>query len=266
MRYLVVPQWQGSPSSRAMQLVDGALAIAGDLPADRTTRIEVPLEAGDSEGTGVHRFSSLRVVRQRIATALADDDDDTVVGIGGDCGISYPLVQRAADAATALVWFDAHGDANSPETSESKAFGGMALRSLVDDGIVPAERVVLVGARALDDAEPGWMRSAGVRSLSAEQADDPAALGAALGATGATRVYLHVDLDVLDPAELASVQMSEPFGLSLAALVGGIRAALAGRELAGATIAGFAPHSPEAIEEDLPTILRVLAALRPARG
>ena len=45
-RFLVVPQWQGSPSARAMQLIDGANAIAGDLPRSATTVLDVPMEAG----------------------------------------------------------------------------------------------------------------------------------------------------------------------------------------------------------------------------
>ena len=41
-RFVVAPQWQGSPSARAMRLIDGAEAIAGDLPRSALTRIEVP--------------------------------------------------------------------------------------------------------------------------------------------------------------------------------------------------------------------------------
>ncbi len=44
-RFLVVPQWQGSPAARAMHLIDGAEAIAGDLPRGATVRVDVPVEA-----------------------------------------------------------------------------------------------------------------------------------------------------------------------------------------------------------------------------
>ena len=46
--FVIAPQWQGSGSARAMQLIDGAEAIAGDLPASACTRLEVPVEAGES--------------------------------------------------------------------------------------------------------------------------------------------------------------------------------------------------------------------------
>ena len=62
-RFVIVPQWQGSPSARAMGLVDGAEAIAGDLPSSAVVRVEVPLEAGDALGGRVHRLSALTRVR-----------------------------------------------------------------------------------------------------------------------------------------------------------------------------------------------------------
>ena len=61
--FVVVPLWQGSVSSRAMSHADGAAAISGDLPAAATRVVDVPVEAGESLGTGVHRYSTLRRVR-----------------------------------------------------------------------------------------------------------------------------------------------------------------------------------------------------------
>lgn len=265
MRYLVVPQWQGSPSDRAMTLVDGALAIAGDLPSAATTVLDVPLEAGDSEGSGIHRYSSIRLVRERIARALERDDDVAVV-VGGDCGVSHPAIARAAGGRrfgdTAVVWFDAHPDGNDVATSPSGAFAGMAARALVDDGVIPADRLVLAGARSWDDAERAWVAEAGVRVVAAERV--AADLVEAVAATGAGSVYLHVDLDVLDPAEISAVAFAEPFGLSRDELLGVVRSLLAERPLAGATVAGFAPRSAEAAADDLATVLRILGALRSA--
>ena len=68
--FMVVPAWQGSGSSRAMRLIDGADAIRGDLPASATILVDVPVEAGESLETGVHRLSSLTVIRERQLAAL----------------------------------------------------------------------------------------------------------------------------------------------------------------------------------------------------
>jgi arginase len=66
---------------------------------------------------------------------------------------------------------------------------------------------------------------------------------------------------VLDPAEFGSLGHPEPFGVVTTSLLESIRALVARFELAGAGICEFAPSSPENAADDLPTILRIIAAL-----
>lgn len=263
--FLVVPQWQGSGSSRAMQLVDGAGAIADDLPRASTTLIDVPLEAGDAEGTGILRHSSLTLVRERMEVAMAGLDGP-VVTIGGDCGVDYAGIARAVMSGdTALVWLDAHADANSPATSPSHAFHGMIVRSLVDDGVLAADRIVLAATRSWDEAETEWVTEVGVRTADVDAVRSVSDLVEAVAATGASRVYVHVDLDVLDPGEIGGLGFPEPFGLSTAELVAAIRALKERFDFAGGAITEYAPSSPEAVTDDMGTILRVLGALTSSR-
>jgi arginase len=79
--------------------------------------------------------------------------------------------------------------------------------------------------------------------------------------TGAARTYVHVGLDVLDPAEFTGLSRPEPFGLTPAELVAAIRALRAGTVLAGAGVTEFSPAGPAAADDDLPTVLRVIGAL-----
>ncbi|MBS1906747.1 MAG: arginase family protein [Actinobacteria bacterium] len=267
-RFLVVPQWQGSPAPRAMLLTDGAAAIAGDLPSARTTVLEVPLEAGDAEGTGVHRLSSLRRTGELIEEAVSAHADVTLV-VGGDCGVSVAAVAALPGALhdVAIVWFDAHPDLHTPESSVSGAYAGMALRALLGHDSFPLdgpaglspERTVLVGARAEDDAETEFLSSSGIVRVDA--LDDAQQFAEAVVATGASRVYVHIDVDVLDPSELAGVSSAVPFGLRTAEVVDAVRALRQRIPLAGATIAGFAPRSPGDAVEDMGAILRLIGAL-----
>lgn len=310
MRYLVVPEWQGSPSARAMQLIDGAEAIRGDLPASRTEVVQVPLEAGSAMDTGVHRASSIQMVREAVVTTLerydriaregdeaaaaetaqsADSGPDTgsatsaaenaggaakaepVLVVGGDCGVALGAIDHASRAHgsdLAVVWFDAHGDLNTPESSTSGAFGGMVLRAVMGDGAWPLtaehpvadERIVLAGARSFDDAEAAFIEGSGMTALTVERttADD---LVAAVEASGARCVYVHVDLDVLDPARIAGITGPEPFGVEPATLVPAIVALKERFTLVGASLTGFAPASADAADDDLGTILRIIGAL-----
>ncbi|WEK13879.1 MAG: arginase family protein [Candidatus Microbacterium phytovorans] len=266
-RFLVVPQWQGSPAARAMLLVDGADAIAGDLPRASCTRVEVPVEAGESLDTGIRRFSALRRVRESLTEAL-DASEEVALVVGGDCGVAAPAIAHAAarHPKLAVVWFDAHGDFHTPETSPSGAFAGMVLRAVTDggplgDASVPAERVVLAGAREFDEAEGAAVAAAGVHHVPADALGDPAALLAAVDTLDADALYIHVDLDVLDPAVLSGVARPFPFGLQAEELTGAIRALRERLPLAGASIAGFSPSSPHAAVDDLGTILRVVGSL-----
>lgn len=270
-RFVVVPQWQGSSSARAMRLVDGAQAIRGDLPSASTTVIEVPLEAGDDQGTGVHRYSSIEIVRDRLARALAEgaaDSPGPAITIGGDCGVELAAIGHVAADDVAVVWFDAHPDVHSPESSVSGAFHGMVLRTLLGDGpagLVPAtplaaSRVILAGVRSADPAEEAHLARHPLTTIE-PSAVSPESLIAAVAATGARRVYLHIDVDVLDPAEITGVGFPEPFGVSAADLVATVRALVDHFPLAGAGITEFAPVSAEDAVEDLPTILRLIGAL-----
>lgn len=269
--FVVVPQWQGSGSSRAMRLVDGAEAIRGDLPSAATRVVEIPLEAGDSQGTAVHRLSSVALVRDRLAETLRSVNGPAIT-IGGDCGVELAAIGAIAQQDVAVIWFDAHPDLNTPESSPSGAFTGMVLRTLLGDGpdaLVPPtplspDRVVLVGARSFDPAEDEYIAENAVRSIGAGEADASTVV-AAVEATGATSVYVHIDLDVLDPSDITGLGYPEPFGMRATVLVETVRALVQRFALAGAGITEFAPQTVEAAVDDMPTILRLVGALTSGR-
>lgn len=269
--FVVVPQWQASGSDRAMRLVDGAEAIRGDLPSASTVTVDIPLEAGDELGTGVSRAGSLRLVHERTRDALAAIDG-LAITIGGDCGVSLASIGYAnekRDGDMVVVWLDAHPDLNSPTTSPSGCFNGMVLRALAGDGaegLVPERpiepsRIILAGTRAFDEGEDAFIADNGITMLSAAQLATPDALLAAIAATGATSVYLHIDVDVLDPAEITGVGNPVPFGVTGFQLVDLARSVAGAYEVAGASITEFAPVSPEAAIDDLPTLLRIIGAI-----
>ena len=261
-RFIVVPQWQGSPSPRAMSLIDGAELIAGDLPSSACHRVEVPVEAGETLDTGVLRASTLRRIAAHVREEMEAFPGERLIVVGGDSGVAVPAIAHAAADDVAVVWFSARGALHTPETSPSGAYAGMALRAvlgeapegLAAEGIAP-ERVVLVGARDLDIAEEIYATDSGIRSARQREVAD------AVAATGAARAYIHVDLDVLDPAHIEGVSSPQPFGLDPAELLEEIAAIRERLPLAGASLAGFAPRTADAGIGDMGTILRIIGAL-----
>ena len=135
-----------------------------------------------------------------------------------DCSIciaTLPTVARRVPGVQ-IAWFDAHGDFNTPESTPSGFLGGMCLGAACGrwdagwpDTIDPAD-VWFVGVRDLDPGERVEVEAAGVRT----------------GVPEAGPVYVHLDMDVLDPSVLEA-QFPVPGGLSadelrdaLAGLVG----------------------------------------------
>lgn len=264
-RFLVVPQWQGSPAPRAMLLVDGASAIAGDLPRAATTVLDAPVEAGESLGTGVRRLSALLRTRELVR----DNQGPHTVLIGGDCSITVAGLAAIPGGTEdlAVIWCDAHPDLHSPETSPSGAFSGMALRAVLGEGEpqlvlspgVRPDRVITVGARVIDDAEIHPLSA--LTQLSPSDLDDVDALANAAEATGATRAWVHIDVDVFDPSHVAGVFSPAPFGVSPSQLTAALRRLRERMPIAGATIAGFAPRSPADAVDDLGALLRLIGAV-----
>jgi arginase len=138
---------------------------------------------------------------------LASELPDRPLVLGGCCCSHVGAIEGlAADVdRLAVVWLDAHGDLNTPQTSPSGNAWGMPLRMVIDHGAVRPANVALVGARNLDPPEVEYIQAAGIQT-------GEGAIERALA--GADAVYVALDCDALDPGELA-VFMPEPDGLRL---------------------------------------------------
>jgi arginase len=150
--------------------------------------------------------------------------------LGGCCCAHVGAVRELArrHGRLAVVWIDAHGDLNTPESSPSGNAWGMPLRMLIDGGDVGAEDVTLLGARSLDPPEEAFIEAAGIRR---ELGELPA------------QVYVALDCDVVEPPQL-DVFMPEPDGIPLAEL----EALLA--EIPRPVGAGFTGLRPSAWNEE----------------
>jgi arginase family enzyme len=162
--------------------------------------------------------------------AVASDLPARPIVLGGCCCSHVGAVEglAARHGRVAVLWLDAHGDLNTPETSPSGNEWRMPLRMLLDRGTIAAADVVLWGARNLDPPEQEFVAAAAI-------GDNPAAL-----LDRAEAVYVALDCDVLDPEELA-VFMPEPRGPSLAEveqLLSGVRAS---GKLVGVGLTGLTP-------------------------
>ena len=163
------------------------------------------------------RLAVLYAAVARAVTGGRGDHGRPVVVASGDCLTALGTVAglQSAGADPAIVWFDAHGDVQTPETTSSGYLAGMSLRLLTGYrpeliashlGLrpVPEDRIVLVGARDLDPPEATYLDQASIRRCqvtdlpAAELPDGP--------------LYVHVDLDVVDGAQLPGLRYPTPGG------------------------------------------------------
>jgi arginase len=158
--------------------------------------------------------------------------------LGGDCLTALGTLAGLLDpAATGITWFDAHGDFNTPEITISGYLGGMPLACAVgrglDDlrehsklaGTVAERNVALLGVRDLDPLEERALAASSVMLVRASEfAGDTAKLERTIHALGALpQVYMHVDIDVLDPVEAPGVDYPAAGGLQAPQLKEAVR-------------------------------------------
>jgi arginase family enzyme len=228
-------QWQGSNAANAHLMAEGAAELAAMIPADH--RVRVPI--------GDDLAGNLAAIRSVLP-------DPPVITVGGDCGVEVAPIEAALARhgdGLVVVWFDAHGDLNTPESSPSGAFHGMVLRTLLGDGpaalaprrtLRPAQ-VVLAGTRALDAAEKEYIEEAGIAHVDVPSL---ASLPSVVAWAAAKAVYIHIDLDVLDPATFDAVGYPEPEGVTMSQLATAVRELTSRFELAGLGITEYAPDGP----------------------
>ena len=218
-------------------------ALAGELPSPPDLTVEGPAPLGDP-------WPWYSALHDRVASAVAAADGPVTV-VSGDCVVAAGVLaglQRAGHDP-AVVWFDAHGDVHTVETSTSGYPGGTSLRLLTghrppgwtgvpDLTPVAEDRVVLAGARDLDPAEAAYLETSAVRRADVDAVD----------ALPDGPLLLHIDLDVVDAVDLPGLRFPVAEGPSADAVTAAARRILGTGRVAALDVAATwsAAPSPDA--------------------
>ena len=186
--------------------------------------------------------------------------------LAGNCHSAVGTV-AALDGDIGVVWFDAHADFHTPDSSTTGFLDGMPLALVTGEGWaelrrtveglrpIPQDHVVLVGARDLEPTEEKRLAASAI--LRADSASLDGALDELADRTDT--VYVHIDLDVLDPSEGKANDWAVAGGLTAAELEAALGAVLARFEVPAAAFTAYDPSADP--EGRIPPIAARLAGL-----
>jgi arginase len=273
-----VAQRQGAVVARSALLPSGGRALAklaGEVLGVDVRTVPVAEHTSPVVDGIANRAVLLANQAEQRAVLSSSSRAARVLTVGGDCGVELEPIRHARQRygrTLGVAWFDAHGDLHTPASSPSGAFHGMVLRAVlgVGDPEFVAEprigRVVLFGARDMEAAEREQLWRGAVRYLPVHAARHSVMASNAVLETDADEVYLHVDLDVLDPASFDGACYPSPNGLTVPELVAAIRAIAAATPVVGAGITECATDDPDALAVLVPLLEAVGEALGTMSG
>ena len=234
------------------------------LPEDE--RVSGPISVNIGR-LGSHTAEQIHAARAADLVALVLAGDDTA-SIGVVAGL-----QRAhgAGARIGLVWVDAHGDFNTPETSYSGILAGMPVAILAGlagplwreaAGLaapLPTDRILIVGPRELDEKEEALLRSTDVQLLTSSDLRDADQLTRAIQrlAANVDLISVHIDLDVLDPSLVPSASTPARGGMMIGEAATLIIQLLETGKVAVVSIAGLNPGAGERGKQSVSSTLEL---------
>ena len=229
IQLLAVPYDSGNRGAR-MGAGPEALLEGGLQEALGAAGHEVHVKIAELPGDAWHAeiqtgFELMRMLS--VAVREAREANRLPIVLAGNCNTAVGTLAGLGADATGVVWFDAHADFNTPETTTSGFLDGTALAILTgrcwtqlaatvpDFKPIADARVCLVGTRDVDSLEGGLLGESDVRVVASRQLRS--SLPDALSSIHehVDRIYIHLDLDVLDSAVAAANHFAIGGGLTL---------------------------------------------------
>lgn len=248
-----------------------APAALGGAMAERlrpAKRVRIPFNPRDRWLTAARE--SCRTLADAVTASMTAHALPVV--IGGECTLVAGTITGAlaVERDLVLLYFDAHGDFNTLATTPSHYVGGMCLAHVCGRHVAPLlwpgvrtisdDHVALVGARQLDSGEARNLDGSRVHRIRFD-AEHPDAQGL-LAFARQRQVWVHIDIDVVDPADMPAVASPVSGGPSLSALAGLLREIAAVSEVRGIELCGYDPSKDQAARLVAPLADLIAVAVR----
>ena len=267
-RWRVIQAGIVTPKGNASTLDAPAVLLQHFGPVDENgTSVTVPFDRSLSMERAA--YLSCELIHRAVEQALKAGQRPLL--LGGECSLMAGSLSAALERIPklCLAFFDAHGDFNTLQTSPSQYLGGMCFAHVcgLSSGRLPwraasafpGDRALLVGGRDLDPGERANLQQAGVLRIDPSAKD---ALERLSEATGSAPLWIHVDLDVVDPSENFAVSHPAPGGISFERLGSLLHGLARNSDIRGIEICGYQP----AIDTNRSLPARIAATFAPLLG
>lgn len=269
---LIYPQWQGArvadqipelkdnpaDASRGYYLGAQLLNFLAPDTEQETLTVPVSTEMTDREITdGVTDRDIILRQTKAALEMLRSTNPNKIVTLGGECSVSVVPFTYLADKYKndiAIVWIDAHPDITLPGDVYS-GYHAMAVTACMGYGekqiisVLPAKidasKILFVGLRNWErDEIKVRQKQYGIKDISGKEiAENSDAIREWLKSCGASKVMIHFDMDVLDPAEIIAAVGTDPNGMKMEQVIRVINDIAAEKEIVGLTVAEAMPRT-----------------------
>lgn len=213
---LVNAQWQGGGD---LVTYEGAKEII-ELYLDGVDFVNLPVSTDLSElavkRNGIRGFDALRRQMQSAYEHLRKAAPEKIFTLGGGCDADVPGIVYLSEkykGNLTIIWLDAHGDLNTPEGSSSSLYYGMPLRSVMEDhcfGLLEnrfpldTSQIIHIGGRDFDETEAAFIKESGISAYAFQDIrSDNELIHRIIGGIKKGYIYIHLDLDVIDPFDFS---------------------------------------------------------------
>lgn len=269
---LIYPQWQGASvvhllpelknnpaeASRGYYLGAQLLNFLAPDSGQETLTVPVSTDMTDRIVTdGVIDRDAILKQSKAALEMLRAANPDRIITLGGECSVSVVPFTYLADKYkddVAMIWIDAHPDLTLPgdvypgyhamASTACMGYGEKQIISVLPAKIDPS-KVLLVGIRNWErDEIKVRQQQYGIRNITGEEvADNSDAIREWLKSCGASKVVIHFDMDVLDPAEIIAAVGTDPDGMKMEQVIRVINDIAAEKEVVGLTVAEAMPRT-----------------------
>ncbi len=229
---LIYPQWQGG--GPIIDTWTGAEIIKRDLFKNNDyDEIQVSTNPLSGLKNDIWGYDDILIQMNSAKNELENLNPDNLFTIGAACDsdiIPASYINQKMDGDLLIIWFDAHGDIHTPQTSPTHLFYGMPMRTLLGEGdseylrlitkpFIP-DQLIKIAARDLESEEISFIKEKNISSISSFEIENHFQQSIeTIKKKKKNNLYLHIDLDGLDPSECSCTPVPETGGPKIKTLM-----------------------------------------------